>query len=331
MAYQWATWLPDALRAEGCQVVMVDGWRTRGRPASSGDFDPYAALWHHTATTSSPSNPHPTLGMCVHGRPDLPGPLCQVLIGYDGKCHVIAAGRANHAGACNGAGPTHSGDGNAQMVGFEIDYNGTQKMSDAQYDAAIKAATAVVRHFENDQRYCLGHKETSVTGKPDPGGYDCDDMRADVRARLTGGGEDDDMPEYLSMTGPGFDLAPGEDWTGVRFDQEHADPGGVHTDDTAYPWLKLAGAKYQGMVALNDVSGNAGSILSVRWAEYAVDNGEFANAVGAADYVLLGPDASIHDIVIDTCGKNNKVIAQVRARGGPVSVGSAGVRVLYWR
>jgi hypothetical protein len=331
MTYERATWLPEALRAEGCQVVTVDGWQSRGRPASSGDFDPYAALWHHTATTSSPSNPNPTLGMCIRGRPDLPGPLCQVLIGYDGKCHVIAAGRANHAGECNGAGPTFRGDGNAQMVGFEIDYNGSQKMSDVQYDAAIKAATAVVRHFDNDHTYCLGHKETSVTGKPDPGGYDCDDMRADVRTRLRGGGEDDDMPEYVSLSGPGFDISPGGDWAGVRFDTENADPGGVHTDDTGYPWLKLAGAKYDGVLALNDVGAEPGAVLSIRWAEYATDNGEFRNAVGATDHVLPDQDISLHDPVVDVCGKANKVRVEVRSRGGTVSIGSVGVRVLYWR
>ena len=321
-------WLPDALRAEGCRVVCVDGWKSRGRP---GAFDPYAALWHHTATTSSMSNPHPTLGMCIHGRPDLPGPLCQVLIGYDGKCHVIAAGRANHAGSCNGAGPTREGDGNAQMVGFEIDYNGSQEMGTAQYEASIRAAAAVVKHYDNDERYCLGHKETSVTGKWDPGGYSMNAMRADVKARLTGGGGDDDMPEYLSMSGPGFDLPVSEDWHEVRFDKETADPGKVHTDDSAIPWLKLAGAKFHGMAALNSVSGPEGAVLMVRWGEYATDDGAYVSAVGAADYILTGEKQSIHDNVVDSCGRDNKIAIQVRARGGVITVGSVGVRALYWR
>ena len=71
--------------------------------------------------------------MCVNGRPDLPGPLAHVVIGYDGVCHVIAAGRANHAGESNGNGPLATGDVNAQLVGAEIDYDGTQPMGSAQY------------------------------------------------------------------------------------------------------------------------------------------------------------------------------------------------------
>jgi hypothetical protein len=332
VTYQWLTWLPAALRDAGCRVVTVDGWQTRGRPSSTGDFDPYAVLWHHTGTTTSRANPAPTLGMCIKGRSDLTGPLCQVLIGYDGTCHVIAAGRANHAGACNGNGPTRPGDGNAQMVGFEIDYNGTQPMSGAQYDAAIKAAAAVVAHYGNDERYCRGHKETSETGKWDPGGYSMDTMRADVRTALRPKG-DDDMPEYLSLGGPGFTLNPGrvDDWTEVNYNKEFADPGNVHTDDKPYPWLKLAGAKYQGMVVLNDVDANEGTVLIVRWAEYAVSDGVFKNAVGPVDYVLPDRTLSIHDQVIDACGPANKVTVQVRALGGPINIGSVGVRALYWK
>jgi hypothetical protein len=322
------TWLPDALRAEGCRVVLVDGWASRGRP---GTFDPFAVLWHHTGTKASASNPNPTLGVCIRGRSDLPGPLCQVLIGYDGTCHVIAAGRANHAGTCNGTGPTHQGDGNTQMVGFEIDYDGSQQMSGVQYEASIRAAAAVVKHYSKDHRHCLGHKETSVTGKWDPGGYSMDTMRDDVRAHLRGGTGDDDMPEYLSMTGPGFDLPVSEDWHEVQFDSENADPGNVHTDDTRYPWLKLAGAKYHGMVALNSVTAAEGVSLIVRWAEYETDGGEFSSAVGATDHVLPGQPISIHDNVVDACGKKNKVTVQVRARGGVVNVGSVGIRLLYWR
>lgn len=188
-------WLADALRAEGCTVVEEGNWRARGRP---GTFDPYGVLWHHTGTTTSMSNPFPTKNTLIDGRPDLAGPLCQVGIGYDGVCHVIAAGRANHAGACNGFGPfTSAEDGNAQLVGFEIDYDGTQAMSAAQQDAATRCSTAILKRFKKDQGYAANHKETSTTGKWDTGGMSGDQLRALIKARLDGGGQDPDMPNYV--------------------------------------------------------------------------------------------------------------------------------------
>lgn len=186
MTYVWVKWLADALRAEGCRVSEQSGWTTRGRPSSTGSFNPSGVLWHHTATHSSSSDPHPTLHMCINGRPDLSGPLCHALIGYDGVAYVIAAGRANHAGQARASGPMPSGDGNALYIGFEIDYDGSQKMSTAQYDCSIRAAAAVCRRFGRSSSYARGHKETSTTGKWDPGGYSLDGMRSDVAGRLTG-------------------------------------------------------------------------------------------------------------------------------------------------
>src|SRR3954469_21269165 len=192
MAYVWLTWLADALRKEGCNVSEYKGWKDRGRPSSTGAFSPYAALIHHTGTKTSYANPNPTLATCVNGRSDLPGPLCHVLIGYDGVCHVIAAGRANHAGECNGNGPTSSGDGNAQMIGFELDYSGSQAVSDAQADATSRASAAVLKKFKRDQTYCRGQKKPPPTGKGAPGrngssapAYDMNDVRARIATRLS--------------------------------------------------------------------------------------------------------------------------------------------------
>ena len=143
MGYYWQRWIADALRAEGCKVKEYPGWQNRGRPASSGGYDPQGPQLHHTGSTTSYGNPAPTLNMCVNGRADLPGPLCAVVIGYDGICHVIAAGRANHAGTSNGFGPYSAGDGNSQCVGFELDYNGTQAPSTEQKDAAARVGCGV--------------------------------------------------------------------------------------------------------------------------------------------------------------------------------------------
>lgn len=205
-------YLADVLRAEGCKVSETSGWTSRGRP---GAYAPFAVLNHHTATASaSYANPAPTLNMCINGRSDLPGPLCQVMIGYDGTCHIIAAGRANHAGSARSSPPIPAGDGNAMMVGFEWDYSGTAPPSPEQYAAAILANAAVLRRMIRDGTYSKGHRETSTEGKIDPYGVDLDQFRREVAAQIAGGSagaddqEEDDMilirnsaGEYSTFTG----------------------------------------------------------------------------------------------------------------------------------
>jgi len=179
MSYRWARWLDDALRAEGCLVVPEPGWENRGRWRSDGrrDLPPNWAfepnglfVWHHTASTTTAADPWPTRNTLIYGRSDLPGPLCQVSPDHNGKVHLVAAGRANHAGTFSGAGPTVRGaDGNVTSIGCEIDTNGTQPIPIVQYRASIRCAAAVNRRFKRDSSWSLGHAETSVTGKWDPG------------------------------------------------------------------------------------------------------------------------------------------------------------------
>jgi hypothetical protein len=177
-------WLADVLRAAGVQVVEEGDWRNR---MVSGSFDPIGVLWHHTAATSSASNPAPALGVVINGRSDLQGPLCHALVDYNGVFHLISAGRANHAGVCGGSGPLPYGDGNTMLIGWEIDYNGvSQEMSPAQYAASVKATAAVLRHLGRDANYARGHRETSVTGKIDPSFINLDTMRSDVAKAMAG-------------------------------------------------------------------------------------------------------------------------------------------------
>lgn len=145
MSYVWLSWLAEAMRDEGLKVVEHSGWSSRGRPSSTGSFAPYGVLWHHTGTKTSTSNPHPTISTLINGRSDLPGPLCQLSVCYIGEVHIIAAGRANHAGQNKGSGPIPAGDGNAQMIGIEIDFDGTQLMSGVQWDASVAATAALLR------------------------------------------------------------------------------------------------------------------------------------------------------------------------------------------
>ncbi|SDZ59035.1 N-acetylmuramoyl-L-alanine amidase [Saccharopolyspora shandongensis] len=174
-------WLADVLRAAGLRVVETPGWRER--TARGTQPRPLGVLNHHTATPTSYARPAPTVQTCINGRPDLDGPLCHAVIGYDGTVHLIAAGRANHAGKAKASGPNPGGDGNALYVGFEWDYHGVnQSPSPEQYTAAVRATRAVLAKLGRPAEAARGHRETSVTGKIDPGHVDLDQFRRDVAA-----------------------------------------------------------------------------------------------------------------------------------------------------
>ncbi|GAA4858577.1 peptidoglycan recognition protein family protein [Saccharopolyspora rosea] len=189
-------WLADVLRDAGLNVVETPGWRER--TADSGPQpEPVGVLEHHTANTASYQNPAPSLQMCIEGRTDLAGPLCHGLIGFDGTVHLIAAGRANHAGRAKASGPNPEGDGNVLYVGFEWDYQGVdQGPSREQYSAALQATAAVLHHLGRPPDAARGHKETSVTGKIDPGHVDMDRFRADLGTKRQ---EEDMTPEQDAM------------------------------------------------------------------------------------------------------------------------------------
>ena len=107
--------IADRLRAYALKVVEIDGWQTRG----SATFNPKGSVDHHTAGSSRGNAP--SLGVCIYGRSGLPGPLCNVLIGRDNTCYVIAAGRANHAGRGGWKGLS----GNSSVYGIERENIGT--------------------------------------------------------------------------------------------------------------------------------------------------------------------------------------------------------------
>lgn len=175
-------WLGDVLRGAGLAVQETPGWQER--TADSGPLpEPVGVLEHHTAAVASYENPAPSLQLTIDGRTDLAGPLCHGLIGFDGVIHLIAAGRANHAGKAKESGPNPGGDGNVIYVGFEWDYQGVdQGPSPEQYAAASRATRAVLDHLERPYDAARGHKETSVTDKVDPGHVDLDKFRAELAA-----------------------------------------------------------------------------------------------------------------------------------------------------
>jgi hypothetical protein len=91
---RYLTELADWCRAAGLVTVEVDGWQHRAR--SSGGFDgdrPWAVMWHHTASATSPEN---DVNYICYGSPD--APISNLLLDRDGVVWVCAAGATNTNG-----------------------------------------------------------------------------------------------------------------------------------------------------------------------------------------------------------------------------------------
>ena len=173
-------WLPDALRSEGVTVVEHPGWQTRG----NATFTPRGVVCHHTAGPAR--GDAPSLGTCVTGRPDVPGPLCHVVLARSGTAIVIASGRANHAGKGGWRGLV----GNTAVFGIEAEHTGNPRdpWPAAQIDAYHRVVAAMCRGGAGVAPIPVGmvcaHREWAPGRKIDPKGIDMTKFRADVLARL---------------------------------------------------------------------------------------------------------------------------------------------------
>lgn len=168
MGYQ--TGILPALRDWGLTVVEVPGWQTRG----SSSFDPRGFVAHHDVIgplTRCPS-------IIIDGRSDLPGPLSQFWLERNGRVHLVAAGRANHAGEGNWNGLY----GNSSVWGCEANNLGTpaDPWPQAQLDAYYRLAAACADFSGFSPAYVCGHKEWAPSRKVDPHSINMADFRRKV-------------------------------------------------------------------------------------------------------------------------------------------------------
>jgi hypothetical protein len=186
--------LADVLRAAGLTVVESPGWADRGY-AGQDLRQVRGVLWHHTAThrTRYALQDAPTLSMCLNGRPDLPGPLCNIVFGRNGTVYLLAAGVANHAGAGSAPGvPTDMG--NHYLIGIEMESSGIAPWdwTPDQIRIAPHLGAALERAYlgwlDESERLQLGHLEYSSQGKIDPAGWPggMDGLRANINTVLNG-------------------------------------------------------------------------------------------------------------------------------------------------
>jgi hypothetical protein len=171
--------LADYLRGQGLTVVETGMWKTRGAALAQ---KPDTIIAHHTATTNRAKGDLPTLRLLIDGRSDLPGPLCQIALSRSGVVHMIASGKANHAGRGEWRGQTQS----ARTIGIEAEHpGGNGRWPDQQYAAYVALCAALCRYLEVDANRVCGHKEWALPrGRKSDPNFDMDIFRTQVRAAL---------------------------------------------------------------------------------------------------------------------------------------------------
>ena len=167
--------LAKILEVVDVQVVdkRVPGYKNR-------KFNPVGGIWHHTVSQPSRRTPVPSLNVVIKGRSDLPGPLCQILIGRDAKVYLITDGYANHAGGGSRTvqksyvekdtkyskvkAPARGfTNGNPHFIGIEVENNGTgEPYSDAVIDTVIKVSAAICYAFGWTENRWIHHRQWST-------------------------------------------------------------------------------------------------------------------------------------------------------------------------
>lgn len=168
------TELATVLRAGGLPVTEVAGWKTRG-VGGAGLKAVKGGLCHWTATAPSRSGDYPSLAVVRDGRSDLRGPLSQLGLSRSGVWLVIAAGKANHAGAVDNI--NYSND---YSIGVEAEYHPSQgAWPTAQYNSYVKGCAVLGAHYGIVWR---GHNEAATPKgrKLDPG-FDMNKFRQQVK------------------------------------------------------------------------------------------------------------------------------------------------------
>jgi N-acetylmuramoyl-L-alanine amidase-like protein len=159
------------LRAAGLNVREVAGWKTRGRDFAgvSPPFNPRGSVNHHTAgPPKAQGSLTPSLRIVTEGRSDLPGPLCNVYLGYDNVVYVVAAGVANHAGLPDG-GSCRGMTGNSQAYGLEVEHPGTFPLGTARTLLAARIHAALIWHQDIPATQVVQHWEWAPSRKVDLG------------------------------------------------------------------------------------------------------------------------------------------------------------------
>lgn len=175
------SWLSKVLSDSGCLVEELPGWLTRGH----GDMNTVKGiLCHHTA--GSKKGDAPSLQICKDGRPDLPGPLSQLVLGRSGLFYVVAAGKSYHAGKGSWKPMGLVDNGNSRLIGIEAENTGLdndQPWPEEQIAAYAKGCVAMLKYLKLPVDAVIGHKEYAPGRKSDPS-FDMNKFRAVIRSLM---------------------------------------------------------------------------------------------------------------------------------------------------
>lgn len=185
-----ALWLPEQLERWGVPFIEVPDWQTRGVDR----FNPQGVVLHHDALRSSTSALS-ALSLMIRGRPDLPGPLCQLWIDDDHDLtqfrgdpvvFIVASGRANHAGPGGWFGLS----GNSSVLGIEARNTGRgEPWSPLMLAVYWRTVAAVLERIGRHAGWVCGHREWAQPPgrKIDPAGIDLNAFRENVGYLLASG------------------------------------------------------------------------------------------------------------------------------------------------
>jgi hypothetical protein len=177
MTYRWLDDLDQALAAGGVPYTEVpqsgadptgaSSWRTRGRPASTGQWDATGVLCHHTASPAGTSD-QADLNVVLAGNSEAPGPVSSFYVGRSATVYLVAAGRCNHGGKGMRPGIDWScTDMNGCLVGIEVGNNGVgERWPDAQTDAYGNLVAALCDFYGWSTEQVYMH---ATTGPPSGG------------------------------------------------------------------------------------------------------------------------------------------------------------------
>jgi len=182
--------MAQRLRDAGLKVAEVDGWKSRANN-SGGNFYPKGFVVHHTAGAGPSAGKAPSLNICIYGRSDLAGPLCNIYMDYEGTVYTIAAGSANHAGYPDG-GNYKGMTGNSTAWGLEIEHPGTYPLEPERATLAQRAVAAIIKGTCDESMVCYHAEWTRqkidlATAPP------ASTFRAEVAKFLAGKPQEDEM------------------------------------------------------------------------------------------------------------------------------------------
>lgn len=156
MTYRRATWLAKVLRNAGLSVVEEPGWKKRGLSRRL-PFDPQNVVWHHDASEKGPS---PGVVAYMLRRFATAAAQLWVCMGCNGQhpigtWHILAAGRAPHAGAVRRGMPD-----NYDSLGVETDHTTGERWHPDLLRSLRVGTAAILDHLKRPAAEALHFHKT---------------------------------------------------------------------------------------------------------------------------------------------------------------------------